>query len=328
MSKTGPSWSNDRDAGEAGNKIGYLPGADVVTDCRREMKLYGLTNAQAAKEIGVSQTTVSKWLRGEYEGDVPATNEKVARWLKTRREARQRDLSGAGLDRHIDLGVTEEVMSVLGHAHAAGDVVLVHGRSGAGKSWAAERYCGTHSAAYRVSMTEAVATLAGLLTRVAEAVGAGTQHSSGLAAETAVIGRLRDRGALLCVDEAHHLSPRLLDELRCVRDLAGCGLALIGGDELWTALASSRRCDQIVGRIGIRLPLTAPAEVDVVELASAVIGREPDPKERKAILAAARGAGGLHALRRYLTRAWILARGNKRNITAADLAAAAEQVAV
>lgn len=310
------------------NELGYLPGADVAADCRREMKQHGLSIAQASKEIGVSTATLSRWIRGTYDGDVPAVTEKVSRWLKTRQEAQQRDLSGAGLDRHVDLGVTEEIMSVLAHAQAAADVVLIHGRSGAGKSWASKRYCDTHSAAYRVAMTGAVVTLSGLLTRVAEAVGAGARHTSALAAETAVIGRLQDRGALLCVDEAHHLSPRLLDELRCVRDLAGCGLALVGGDELWTALASSRRCDQIVGRVGIRLPLTAAAEVDVVELASAVIGRDPDPKERKAILAAARGAGGLHALRRYLTRAWILARGNRRHITAADLATAAEEVAV
>ena len=236
-------------------------------------------------------------------------------------------LGSAMLERHVELGVTEDIISVLAHAQRAGDIVLIHGRSGAGKSWAARRYCDTHRAAYRVPVTCAVTTLRGLLARVAEHVGAGTRHPSGMAAETAVVARLQDRAALLCVDEAHHLNPRLLDELRCIAELAGCGLALIGGDDLWTMLASSPRCDQIVGRIGLRLRLAVAAEVDVIELASAVIGREPDPAERREILAAARDAGGLHALRRFLARAWILARANKRNITAADLAGAADEVA-
>ncbi len=205
---------------------------------------------------------------------------------------------------------------------------MIHGRSGCGKSWAAARYCTGHTAAYRLSVTDAVATLAGLLGRVAQAVEAGAEHPSALAAETAIVKQLEGRRALLCVDEAHHLGPRLLDELRCIRDLAGCGLALVGGDDLWTALAKSRRCDQIVGRIGIRLALGGAPEADVLELARGVLGRAPAKGERKHLMAAARGAGGLHALRRVFARAWVLARAaGHEHIVADDLAAATEQAA-
>lgn len=301
----------------------------VIAECRGEMEAYGLSISAASKEMGrgVSSATLSRWLAKSYDGDIPAVTARVQRWIDTKREAARRDVSAAGLDRHVDLGVTEEVAAVLSHAQAAGDVVLVHGRSGAGKSWAVERYCRTHTQAHRVTATGAVVTLSGLLTRVADAVGAGSRHGSALAAETAAVDRLRDRRALLCVDEAHHLSPRLLDELRCVRDLSGAGLALVGGDELWTALASSRRCDQIVGRIGVRLPLGAPAEADVLDLAASVLGRTPEASEVRAITDCARRAGGMHALRRFLTRAWMLGRMHKRAITAADLAAAAEEAA-
>ena len=129
------------------------------------------------------------------------------------------------------------------------------------------------------------------------------------------------------VDEAHHLSPRLLDEIRCIRD-AACGLALIGGDELWTALCAAPRCEQIVGRIGIRLPLGPSADADVLDLAAGVLGRRPSTKETRTLLAAALGADGLHAVRRLLARAWVTARasGHER-IAAEDLAAAAEAAA-
>lgn len=301
----------------------------VIAECRGEMQAYGLSIAAASKEMGrgVSTGTLSRWLARTYDGDIPAVTARVQRWIDTRREAARRDVAAAGLDRHVDLGVTEDIAAVLSHAQAAGDVVLVHGRSGAGKSWAVERYCLTHTQAYRLTTTDAWVTMSGLLTMVADAVGAGSRHGSALAAETAVVDRLRDRRALLCVDEAHHLSPRLLDELRCVRDLSGAGLALVGGDELWTALASSRRCDQIVGRIGLRLPLGVPAEADVLDLAESVLGRAPAGTEVKTILECSRRAGGLHALRRFLARAWMLSRVHKRAITAADLAAATEEVA-
>lgn len=323
-------------------KVATFPGArraDVTVEeqrgtaadvCRHEMDAAGLSIAQAAHQMGrgVSNATLSKWLRGVYEGDVAAVTERVVLWLATRSEARSRDMSGAGLDRHVDLGVTEEIAATLNHAQATGDVVLVHGRSGRGKSWAVERYCAGHTAAYRLTVTDAVATLAGLLERVAHAVGAGTGHSSALAAETAIVAQLEDRGALLCVDEAHHLRTRLLDELRCIRDLAGCGLALVGGDDLWNTLNKSDRCDQIVGRIGIRLPLGKTAEADVLDLARSVLSRAPTKGERKHLLAAANGAGGLHALRRLFARAWVLARaGGHKHIQADDIGAATEHAA-
>ncbi len=302
----------------------------TVADCRAEMKAAGLSRAQAAHEMGkgVSSTTLSKWLRGIYEGDVPAVTERVALWLRTRAEAAERDMAAAGIDRHVDLGVTEEIEATLAHAQATGDVVLIHGRSGTGKSWALTRYCDSHTAAYRATMTDAVVTLPGLLGRVAEKVGAGTGHPSALAAERAVIERLEGRRALLCVDEAHHLRPRLLDELRCIRDLAGCGLAYVGEDGIWNTLAKTSRCDQIVGRIGVRLPLRATADADVVDLARSILRRAPTRAERDCLLAAAREAGGLHALRRLFGRAWRLSRSaGKQAIAAEHIAAAIERTA-
>ena len=302
----------------------------AVAACRTEMSAYSLSQSRVAREIGVgvSTSTLGRWLRDVYEGgDMHAVTVRVEAWLETRRQARRLDFAAAGLDRHVDLGLSEEVEAVLAHAQAAGDITLVHGRSGAGKSWAAARYCATHSAAYRLQVTSAVVTVAGLLSRVAAAVGAGDRHPSALAAESAVVGRLEGRGALLVVDEAHHLSPRLLDELRGLRD-AACGLALIGGDELWTGLCASSRCDQIIGRIGIRLPLGQPADADVLALAAGVLGRHPAQAEVKTLLAAARGAGGLHAVRRLLARAWVTARASGRErIATGDIAVAAEDAA-
>jgi len=302
----------------------------TVAACRAEMKAFGLSNAQASHEMGrgVSSGTLSKWLRGVYEGDVPKVTERVALWLQTRAEAAERDMAAAGIDRHVDLGVTEEIEATLAHAQATGDIVLVHGLSGSGKSWAVERYCAGHTAAYYATMTGAVFTLAGLLGRVAETVGAGGDHPSALAGERAVIERLEGRRALLCIDEAHNLRPKLLDELRSIRDLAKCGLAYVGEDGVWNTLAKSSRCDRIVGRIGVRLPLRPVAEADVVDLARSVLKRAPTRKERECLLAAAREAGGLHSLRRVFERAWRLSRAaGQRTIAAEHIAAATERAA-
>ncbi len=92
--------------------------------CRAELDAVGLSIAQAAREMGrgVSNATLSKWLRGVYEGDVPAVTARVATWLETRAEAARRGMAAAGLDRHVALGVSEEIETALGHAQATGDV--------------------------------------------------------------------------------------------------------------------------------------------------------------------------------------------------------------
>ncbi len=295
---------------------------DVPAACRAEMEAVGLSRVQAAREMGVSQGTLSRWLRGSYPGDVSGVEAKVLRWLETRAEAARRGLGGAGLDRHAQTGASEEVFAALAYAQAAGDVVLAHGPSGRGKTWSARRYCSERAGASYLAVTGATVTLAGLLNRLADAVGAGGRHGSALEAETVIVSRLRDRNALLVVDEAHHLRAALVDELRCIRDLAGCGLALVGDDSIRMTLA---RCPQVTGRIGMRVDLRTVAEADVVDVAAAVLGRQPGGPERKPLLAAARGPGGLHALRRLLGRGWMIARAEGRErIGAEDIVAAAE----
>lgn len=299
----------------------------TIEACQAEMRDWGLSIARAAAEMGkgVSQATLSQWLRGRYQGDVDAVTRRVARWLTTRAEGRVHGLDASGLGKHVGLGVTEEIEAALGYAHAAGDLCLIHGRSGLGKSWNATRYCATHSQAFRLQCTPAMTTPAGLLMRLAQAVGIGGRYASAIAAETAVIEAVAARGALLVVDEAHHLKVPLLDELRCIRDIAGCGLAYIGSDDLWTTLQASNSCDQIIGRIGIRLPLGSSSEADSSDLSEVALGRPPTKAEAKILSAAVRGRGGMHALHRLLTRAWVSCRAEGRNhIDAQDIRIAAD----
>ena len=281
-----------------------------------EIERLGISQNAAARLIdGVSTSALSGWLRGTYKGDVAAVEEKIGRWLHTQRQARRHSLEAAGLDVHRDLDIADQVASLLGHAQAVGDVVLIHGASGVGKSWSAQHYCRTHSTAFYGEMTPSVMSLNGLLGQIGTLVGAGGRHNSAVEAQTAIIDTLRDRGALLCVDEAHHLSARLLDQLRRIRDLSHCGLALIGDSSVRMTLG---RCPQIVGRIGGRLERRSPSEPDVELLVAAILNRQPTRRELKSAIGVARGPGGLHALRRMLARAWMKARTQGREAISAD----------
>ena len=303
------------------------PTGDQATrvECRATMEAGALSIADVAREIGrgCSQATISQWLAGKYAGDVEAVTARVRRWLDTRAELATHDLSAAGLDRHVPYRHTAPVHRALAYAQAEGDISCVHGRSGAGKTTALKHYAQTRSGAYYVAMSHAVRSVAGMLRDVAEAVDAGDGHRSARDAERAIVASLAGRDALLIVDEAHHLTPMLLDELRCIRDMAGCGLALAGDDTLWTLLAGSRRCDQIVGRIGLRAALRQPSDEDVLDLVMGIVGRRPEGAAGACVLGAARGLGGLHALRRLLARGVTVARSKGHDMDDADIEAAA-----
>ena len=297
--------------------------------CREEIEGAGISMSKAAREMGrgVSQGTLSQWLSGSYAGDVAAVTRRVQRWIGTRREGAERDMQDAGLDRFVRLGVTEEIELALAHAQAAADIACIHGRSGAGKTTALRHYCDSRSAAIFLAMSVAVRSPAGMLARVSAAVGAGTGHTSALAAETAIIERLEGRRALLVVDEAHHLPPALLDELRCIRDIAGVGLALAGDDSLWMMLAGSRRCDQIVGRIGVRVALGRAPDADVLELVTSILGGPPGTAGAEIAIEATAKPGGLHSLRRLLARAYVSAKFAGRDLITEDDFRAVERAA-
>ena len=265
-----------------------------------------LTKRAAAKKIGVSPATLSLWLDGTYSGNNDNVAEKVARWLRTQEESARVTSSQLRLDTHCDLGVSLEILGTLANGQAQGDIVVICGPSGAGKTWGASHYRDTHSATWLVQMTEAVRTLSGMLTRIAVAIDAVPKATSALAAEAAIVQALRDREGLLIIDEAHHLSPSQIDELRAIRDMSGCGLALIGDRKLQGVV---RTCPQVQGRVGASVMATPPRRADVSQLAESVLGRTPSREETDLCVRAASLPGGMHALRRMFSSAWIDSHG-------------------
>ncbi len=288
-----------------------------------ELEQSGLSTARAADQIGRHASSITRWLNGTYAGDNEAVAADVERWLDTRADAARRSLDGAGLDRHAETSAARQITSALTYAHAAGDIVAIIGKPGRGKTWASERYCAGRTNAFYLSVSSAVFSLPGLLSLVGEAIGAGRHHRSALEAERTIIDRLRDRQALIMVDEAHHLRDKLLDELRIIRDRAGCGLALVADETIRMALA---RCQQVDGRIGLKIDLATQPMADVEDIAAGVLGRRPSKTELKTLNAVGKGPGGLHAMRRLLGRAWMVAQAAGRDaIEASDITATADE---
>ena len=283
----------------------------------------GLTLDEASRGIGISPTMLSQLRTGTYPSRPERGIGRIDAWLRIREEATLLGRPGVA---HAELAVSEEIETLLMHAQAAPACVLVYGAAGGGKTHAARRYTARQSQAWLATMSPAVRTPLALLSRISAAVDVRLHGARSAAAmEDALVGHLQGRAALLIVDEAHHLTQALLDELRCIHDRAGAGLAYVGNEPLWPRLAGGERSAQIVSRIGpYKLRLGLPGAGDAEALAEALLARPIHDTERKVISAVARRAGGLRGIVQtvHAAHAYALGRGAEA-IARQDLAAAA-----
>jgi len=238
---------------------------------------------------------------------------------------------------------TRDVMDAIEACRTSGDIGLVTGPSGVGKTTAALAAVAVAAAdGRRARYVRMSATSAGLqpgLLRIGAAVGAYVEAGMGAsAAYEAVRGALcrSHLGDVLVIDEAQYMS----DDLICaVRDLAdelrgegwALGIVLLGDGDLAARIGGksgrgARRFEPLHGRLGIAQPVLPPDAADFRAIADNVGVAQPQAADLLARVGA--GRGGLHNLARTLATAREIAGpGNPLTLAALRTAAQARGVA-
>ena len=269
-----------------------------------------LTQAAAATEIGISDAALSQWLRGRYPGDDAAVARKAERWLTSRIARAELEAQLPEAPAWVETHAATRVLSALNWAQMAGDIAVVYGGSGCGKTVSAQRYAESRPNVWLATMTAGSRTIGPCLERCATAAGIRHIPSRSWRIESALVDRVRGSAGLLIVDEAQHLDVRALEGLRGIHDAAGIGLALLGSELVYARLTGGGRSAsyaQLFSRVGrrVRLGQTGNRDADAIAAAWGI----EDQGVRQAVRKIARTPGALRSVTKALRLAGMMVGG-------------------
>lgn len=266
----------------------------------------GLSQAAVARGVGVTSPVVNQYLHGKYPGNVQEIERKIAAYLQKQREREaERKLE-------VDYVLTttaKRVRDVLRLAHLEGEAVVLFGQAGLGKTSSLREYCKQAPDALMIE-TDPTYTAKVLLQKLAAMLGAEGKGSLNELMD-AVVGRLKESGRIILVDEAENLPLRALECLRRVHDKTGCGLVLAGMPRLLVNLRGKNgELKQLYSRMAFKLDLgeSVPDE----DLAQIVAQAMPDMDEEAAAELVRTAAGNARRLDKMLRGVVRLARINRQ----------------
>lgn len=205
----------------------------------------GKTQSQIAKELGVSDGQLSSFLSGTYKAPhtiIPKVEQLVQ--INDRKEVAPRE---PGFKRTTVSGI---VMDLIAYCHIQGKIGVVYGDAGIGKTMGIREYARLHpDAAVVITISPCFATMTGVNELLAEELRIREKVSRKI--QTEAVKKLRGSNKVIIIDEAQHLTVRVINHLRCLADESGVGMAFIGNEEIYLKMRGSGQASyaQLYSRI-------------------------------------------------------------------------------
>lgn len=215
--------------------------------------------ASVAKAIGKSTSTLSLYLRGDYAGDCKSIDKALDAFLVRQQERAKVVLEGECASTRQ----AQAVMATLRYAHVYGEMGVIVGSSGCGKTMAIAQYAFKQGGTIVLTIDPVSLTPSAVLADLCEAVGVSPRGTlRGLLRR--ICKRLEGSGRLIVVDEAQFLTHRAIESLRKIHDVAKVGLVFAGMPRLYHHMIGNgvELFEQIKNRVGIKKELPFFSEGD------------------------------------------------------------------
>ena len=231
------------------------------------LEKYGISQAQAAREINYSSPVISAYRKGEYKGDVQKLEGAILQWLARQAKARERKCVPV-----VETDDLRRIINAIQIAHIEKDIALIVADAGAGKSTAAAWY-----AKYNEKAVVLINVVSGMNRRllvheIARQLSLDIMRVSFNTLVKNVADMLFEHDMVVILDEADYLRSDALEFVRrLVYDLGQSGLVLIGLPRLKYMIQNLRNDHrQLESRVGVCLHLSGLSRVDATAIAESV----------------------------------------------------------
>lgn len=161
----------------------------------------------------------------------------------------------------------DEITMAVSFAEAAGDISLIYGDAGLGKTVSLKEYTKSHPDTIYVELKDCDKSTKGVCEKILSGIGK-EQHGVDRLLVDAIINFLTASPRLVIIDEAQHLSIRALENLRAINDTTETGIVLCGNPTVYDRMHGRGQAHfaQLYSRIGIRRHIVEPTLEDITTI--------------------------------------------------------------
>lgn len=205
----------------------------------------GKTQTEIAKELDISDPQLSQFLKGTYKAPhviIP----KIERFFKF---VNQKEIAPKAPG-YKKTSISNTVYNLIAYCHIQGKIGVSYGDAGIGKTMAIREYEREHpDESIVITVSPCYASITGVNELLAEQLKIREKVARKIYGEA--VYKLKGSNKVLIIDEAQHLTVRVINHLRCMSDESGIGIAFIGNEEIYLKMRGSGQASyaQLYSRI-------------------------------------------------------------------------------
>jgi DNA transposition AAA+ family ATPase len=205
--------------------------AEVITRMRSFMAERNFKQATVARMLGVSTSVFSKFLAGNYKGNLAKLVNKIINWMNSVTRKEERIKPKPFIETEIARRIATLIVQTEAFSEEEGRIALIIGDSGHGKSVCLKQYAEANKNTLYIQLDATMGSLR-IFVEIAKKL-----HitSSGSLSEITrhLVENLRPRNIIIMLDEASNLTVKQLNQLRQIIVVkARCPLILAGNADL------------------------------------------------------------------------------------------------